>query len=111
MLKVNWTVKENRFPIQPSKLKRALNPIIAASGRRVLADAQRRSPVDTGLNRASGRLNISGIGYTVGFDTPYSLYLERGTRKMAARPYLEPAMTAESPVLEASLRAIGGALG
>lgn len=54
--------------------------------------------VDTGLLRASIRheMVIEGgdiVGY-VGSDVRYSLYLSLGTRRMAPRPFLPPALEA-----------------
>lgn len=56
------------------------------------AEAKKRCPVRTGRLRASihtGR--ISEKVYYVGTNVEYAPFVEFGTRKMAARPYLRPA--------------------
>lgn len=61
----------------------------------VLADARRGVPVDTG--ELQGSLEVekdeSAKVYRVGStDVEHSVYVELGTRKMAAQPYLRPAL-------------------
>ena len=65
-----------------------------AQGARDVRDAARRE-----LPRRSGRLarrvtietTADGLAATVGTDLDYGTYLELGTRRMAARPWLLPA--------------------
>ena len=58
----------------------------------VEAEAKKRCPVDTGKLRASITPVIQSwaAGY-VGTNTAYAPYVEYGTRKMPAQPFLEPA--------------------
>jgi len=58
----------------------------------VEGEAKKRCPVDTGQLRASITPVIESwaAGY-VGTNTAYAPYVEYGTRKMAAQPFLEPA--------------------
>ena len=58
----------------------------------VEGEAKKRCPVDTGKLRASITPVIESwaAGY-VGTNTEYAPYVEYGTRKMPAQPYLEPA--------------------
>ena len=58
----------------------------------VEGEAKKLCPVDTGLLRASITPVIESwaAGY-VGTNTHYAPYVEYGTRKMAAQPFLEPA--------------------
>lgn len=51
------------------------------------------SPVDTGRLRASiGADKKSELYYEVGTNVEYAWYVEAGTKKMAAQPYLGPAV-------------------
>ena len=61
----------------------------------VEAEAKKACPVDTGKLRASITPVIESwaAGY-VGTNTAYAPYVEYGTRKMAAQPFLEPAFEA-----------------
>lgn len=54
--------------------------------------AQRRVPVDTGFLKRSIIQEISGGGMTgtVTAGADYAGYVEKGTRFMAAQPYMEP---------------------
>jgi HK97 gp10 family phage protein len=60
----------------------------------ILARAQDNCPVDTGFLRASGNLFMDeGRGdVLIGFDAEYASYVEFGTYKMEAQPFLRPAI-------------------
>lgn len=70
-----------------------------ARARAVLADSQRRVPVDTGDLKASGHIeilhSINPTRLQVVYDMPYAGFIEYGTVKMDAQPYLTPALEAE----------------
>ncbi len=77
---------------------------------RCLALAIPRAPVDTGNLRASGFIRPAArMGLTVvgswGFSAAYAAYVELGTIRMAARPFMRPAMDAEYPQLAKRIRA------
>lgn len=63
---------------------------------RVESAAKRLCPVDTGRLRASITHGLArddaGIFGWVGTDVEYAPYVELGTSRMAARPYLRPAL-------------------
>lgn len=66
---------------------------------RVESGAKRLCPVDTGRLRASITHTVGrdgqGIVGTVGTNVTYAVFVELGTRHMAPRPYLRPALAAE----------------
>lgn len=66
---------------------------------RIEANAKRMCPVDTGRLRASiGRaLDRDGRGLVgvVGTDVDYAPYVELGTSRAGAQPFLRPALAAE----------------
>ena len=77
------------------KLKNAeknLDRMTEMIAREIEAEAKRNAPVRTGRLRASIRTVKRGDAhYTVGTNVHYAPYVEFGTRKMAAKPYLRPA--------------------
>jgi HK97 gp10 family phage protein len=58
----------------------------------VLADAVRLVPVDTGALRDSLDRKIDGMVARIGSGLHYAGYVEHGTEKMEAEPYLRPAL-------------------
>ena len=70
-----------------------------------------KSPVDTGANRDSIFVaEVEDVGgapaYRVGPTTEYGPFLEFGTSKMIARPYMVPALESESPRLQEAIAQI-----
>lgn len=58
----------------------------------VLDDAQSNCPVDTGNLRDSAFMQAAVGDVFFGFNAEYASYVEFGTYKMAAQPYLRPAI-------------------
>src|SRR5690242_12914846 len=61
-------------------------------GNRVLEIAQSLAPVKTGALKGSLKLIVNDDSVVIGSDLDYSVYVELGTSKMQARPYLMPAL-------------------
>lgn len=64
-------------------------------------DAKRRCPVDTGRLRASLTTDVERKGETtfvlkVGTNVEYASFVENGTSRMAAQPFLRPAVDAKA---------------
>lgn len=72
------------------KVKKALTK----TGEFVKSEAKIRTPVDTGLLRSSLDYNVIEEEKTVevGTNTEYAIYVEKGTTKQKAQPYLTPAI-------------------
>lgn len=68
--------------------------------------ARRRVPVKTGRLRNSITHEIAedGLNAAIGSNAQYAPYVEFGTRRMRARPYLFPAFEEERPQYMARLR-------
>lgn len=80
--------------------------VVAKSALSVEAGAKNRAPVDTGALRNSIGTDVSGLSATVGPTVHYAPYLEFGTRRMAARPFMGPAADIVAPSFEAALLGI-----
>lgn len=77
-------------------LKEAKQQTLNNIGTYVTAEAQLRAPVDTGNMRRSTTFDVADenevdVGVTP--DAPYAVYVEKGTSKQQAQPFLEPAVT------------------
>lgn len=79
----------NKFTSElPEKLSRG----VAQGGELVKSDARSLAPVDTGYLRQSIHAHTEGLRCEVGAGASYSMYVELGTYKMRARPFLFPAL-------------------
>jgi HK97 gp10 family phage protein len=69
-------------------------------------DAQSLSPKDTGKNAESIQVRVSRatLKATIFTESGYGGYLEVGTQKMGARPYIYPAVTKNLPGLADAIR-------
>ena len=62
-------------------------------GAQIILDyAKDLCPVDTGFLRDSGHLEPNSDDVPIVFDAPYASYVEFGTYKMEAQPFLRPAL-------------------
>ena len=80
-----------------AKLPANRDKIVKAVAFEVLREAQQKAPVDTGALRANADVNTKYAGdgiMSVEFYQEYAPYVELGTYKMAARPFLTPAVEA-----------------
>lgn len=50
------------------------------------------TPVDTGWLKGNNKMEPIEHGFVLSNETPYAIFVEYGTRKMAAQPYLGPAV-------------------
>ena len=87
----------------------ATSAAVRASAERVKAAAQSAVPVRTGSLRGSIGVDYYGDGRSVGVTAVvgpsayYGRFVEHGTSKMAAEPFMAPAYEAESPAFADSL--------
>lgn len=77
---------------RPNKILRALWRGVDFGANRIEKRAKHFVPVDTGkLQKSIETKDIKG-GKGIGPDTDYDIYVEFGTSKMAAQPYMRPAL-------------------
>jgi HK97 gp10 family phage protein len=74
--------------------------VVKKSALDIEADAKINSPVDTGLLMNSISSTIEGLSAEIGPDTEYEEYVEHGTSKMVAQPYMLPAFEKHAPQFE-----------
>lgn len=91
-----------KVDIDQATAVRGLRPNLEQLAYKAGAAVQRRAtqlvPVDTGRLKSSIHVEIERSGGTpiayVGSEVEYAIFVEAGTRRMAARPYLLPALDA-----------------
>ena len=77
-----------------AKLPGNRDKIVKATAFHILGEARKRAPVATGALRDNSEVT-DGDGYkNIEFHQEYAAYVELGTWKMAARPFLTPAVEA-----------------
>lgn len=77
--------------ITQTNLVRRIDSAIQGAGIRCQALAKQYCPVDTGRLRSSIQYTSGYLTCTVGTDVQYAIYIEYGTWKMRAQPFLNPA--------------------
>lgn len=91
--------------------RKAVKEVMSDSLGEVRREARRNLRRNTNQGRSTGaladsvavRLAADGLGGSVGTDLPHGRYLEFGTRRMAARPWLQPAFESLKPQLRRRL--------
>lgn len=108
---VTVRVVSNRLPQMPAQIRTAVVGEVKRSTLDVEAKAKGMVPVKTGTLRRSIHSVFQNGGLTgiVGPSVNYGAFVEFGTRRMAARPYMRPAAEAVLPKFaEAVKRALRG---
>ena len=107
---VRMTLTFNRIPELTSSMRAAAEREVLRSAYEIEAEAKRRVPVDTGALRNSIQTWRSGsLRASVAPHMEYAAFVEFGTRKQRARPYMVPAAEYVRPkFVEAMRRIVGG---
>ncbi len=98
-----------RLDLAAATVEARVVAVIAKGAHDMVAEAQRRVPVDTGATKNSIGVDFAdgGLTATVGPTTHYAAYLEYGTSRMAPRPYMRPAYGLVEPRVRVALLAVG----
>ena len=89
-----------------AQIEERVGEAVAAGAEAVAENARSVCPVDTGALRDS--ISVS-LGAEISANTDYAAYVEFGTSRMAAQPYLVPSLLGnENAVLSAMAAAITG---
>lgn len=90
---------------KPKQARRAVSEVLRKSALRIERKAKIKAAVDTGFMRNGiFVVRVGMLRYKVTSPAGYSVYVELGTRKMKAQPFLGPAVKEESEVLFKNLR-------
>ena len=98
-------VVSNQFPSIAAAFSGAVADAVDTVAFQIEADAKDLVPVDTGHLKGSIQAQPSndGLSAAVNVFATYAAYVEFGTSRMRAQPYLVPAVEMNRPRLEASL--------
>ena len=90
-----------QIPNKPKKMKEIIARAIAYAADRIEIEAKAEVPVRTGRLQSSIQQGTLSDGRWVGPDTEYDIYVEMGTSRMSAQPYLRPAVTKTRKLISA----------
>lgn len=105
---MKWVVRQNDFPNIVAGMEQRAGQFVRKAALDIEAEAKKRAPVRTGTLRNSIQA-VKGEGplwYRVVVGAEYGVYVEWGTRFMAAQPYLRPAVTAVSPSFLEAMKSV-----
>jgi HK97 gp10 family phage protein len=99
------TVNEDNTEEASQGIQRAIDRALEEIGLAAEGYAKRACPVDTGRLRNSITHVVEGSedAVYVGTDVEYAPYVELGTRRTAAQPFLRPAATGHGPTYRSIL--------
>lgn len=87
---VKIVVHKNDLPGAAGKVTKAIGEAFGELAPQLLSEMQGRTPVDTGELRGSETATAGGLQLTLTAGTDHAGFVEFGTRKMAAQPYVRP---------------------
>ena len=94
-----------QLAIKSKQARIATDRQLELSSKRIERMAKVKAPVDTGaLKNSIFSAKAGNLTYKVTAPQHYAIYVENGTRKLRAQPYLKPALDAERPKLISNLR-------
>lgn len=95
----------NVFKTKPAQLQKVVEQELSRSALRVERRAKELAPFDTGyMSDNIYSMYQDVLKYAVVSPAEYSIYVEKGTRRLAAQPFIHPALQEEQPVIMARLK-------
>ena len=86
------TITDHRGNVKAA-FAQAIRRALEITGMQVAGYAKKACPKDTGNLQNSIKHKVDGNSVTIGTNVEYAWWVETGTKKMPARPYLKPAVT------------------
>lgn len=93
MPKMSVEVREDNVDLAKAEIRAAFSRALERVGMQAEGYAQDLCPVDTGNLRNSITHTTDGTAAYIGTNVEYAPYVELGTRRAAAQPFLKPAAT------------------
>lgn len=91
---VSVSVKFNHLPALSQRMREQGAAHVQATAEHIAEDAASRAPVDTGELRDSIHVEGRGMASVIVADAGHAAYVEYGTSRSPAQPYLHPAVEA-----------------
>lgn len=105
-MSITVTIEFDKFPEIAAQLPEKTKAVVKKAAFDVEGQAKNRAPVDTGALKSSIDTEIrdGGLLAIVAPHTDYALFVELGTRRMSAQPYMLPAADAVRPAFIAACK-------
>lgn len=100
---VNYHVRSNRIPAIMAKMPGAVSAVVRKTAFDIEGTAKALAPVDTGALSGSIKADVEQFSATIAPHTEYAAYVELGTYKMRAQPYMRPAADMHEPRYAAAM--------
>lgn len=102
-----WHVAMNKLPKIAASMRTKADLIVTKTALDLEAQWKTRVPVDTGtLKNSVQATRVGHAHWRVLVGAHYGIYVNYGTRFMAARPFYEPGIAAVRPQFMAAMKAI-----
>lgn len=110
-INVRTTIHDNRIPSIVAVFPGEVSAAVKKTAFDIEASAKTLAPVDTGALRGSIAADAQEFSATISPHTEYAVYVELGTYKMAAKPYMRPAADKNAPKFARAITKIVKAMG
>lgn len=101
---ISFRIEKNEFPSIAQSLPGQAEWLVQEATFNILATSQDLVPVRDGFLKASGGADVQGDRGEIYYTMEYAPYVEFGTSRMRAQPYLTPAVEMERPRFELGMR-------
>lgn len=106
-IQFRWHMRANQLGRIANGMQGKADAIAAKAAQDIVAGAQGRAPVDTGTLKNSIQASSSGPGrWRVVVGADYGVYVNYGTRFMAARPFFTESIAQVRPQFIAAMRQV-----
>ena len=92
---------------EAAQMQQKASQAVAKAAFDTQARARASAPVDTGNLRNSITVDAQGTRARVGAEADYAIYVEMGTSRMAAQPFMNPAADAVEPSFLEAMSQLG----
>lgn len=90
----------------PARIRPMAQAVVEKTSADIERDGKIKAPVDTGNLKSSIGREVKELEAEIGPTANYGIYLELGTSRMAAQPYMGPAADLHTPAFEAAMTKI-----